>query len=364
LSNVIQFSGGNKKARELASERAGEFLARLDAGASAEDLERIRLWLAEDPLHQEVFVELAALWDQMTVLSTLSEVFPLKEYARETKRVPMKAIWSLAAAASMVLVIGLVWLLRDPIVATTPVFPEPEGFVQQFHETKIGEQTTIMLPDNTEVILNTNTVIEVVYSEKGRNIFLTRGEGLFTVSKDPSRPFRVYAGNRMIEAVGTTFTVLHTQPDNVSVVVKEGRVNFLRLHAALAPQTLPDNVDEVLYRDENASLIAGESAASVGNQTSSVEKTQIHPDEIEVKLAWTHGMLLFQGDTLEEVLAEVSRYTTTKLEAEPAIRDMQVEGYFRAGDIDGLLVAMQKNFQIESEKLADDHIVLRAGIVR
>lgn len=362
MSNVIRFSG-SKKARELAVERASEHLARLDAGASSEDLETIRRWLAEDPLHREVFLELAALWDQMSVLTALSEVFPLQEYVRETSYVARRAaLWGLAAAACFVLLIGAGWLLRSPgETPVLPVFPEPEGFVQQFHETKIGEQATITLPDASEVILNTNTVVEVVYSKTGRHIFLTRGEAFFTVSKDPARPFRVYAGRRMIEAVGTTFTVQHTQPDNVEVVVKEGRVNFLRMQAAVEPQSLPEDLDTVLYRNENVPVSAGETANSVSDQGSAVEKTRIRSDELDVKLAWTHGMLLFQGNTLAQVLAEVGRYTTVKIEAEPGLLDIPVDGYFRAGDIDGLLVAMQQELSIESEQLAVDHIVLRAA---
>ncbi len=360
MSKVIPFIG-TRKARALAAERAGEFLARLDAGASPEDLEHIRRWLAEDRLHRDTFLELAALWDQMSMLSTLSEVFPLQEYACETSRATRRGAWSLAAAASLVLLIGAFWLTRTPASGTPElVFPEPEGFVQQFHETKIGEQATITLPDASQVILNTNTVVEVVYSKTGRNIFLTRGEAFFTVSKDPSRPFRVYAGRRLIEAVGTTFTVAHTQPDKVQVVVKEGRVNFLPMQAAVEPRTLPEDLDTVLYRNENVPLSAGETAASLNGGYSGVEKTRIRSDELDVKLAWTHGMLLFQGNTLEQVLEEVSRYTTVRIEAEPGIRGVPVDGYFRAGDIDGLLMAMQQTLSIDSERLADDHIVLRA----
>jgi transmembrane sensor len=273
LSNVVKFSG-SKQARQLANERAGEFLARLDAGATPEDLEQIRQWLAQNPLHQAAFVELAALWDQLTVLSTLSEVFPLDEYGPAAPGKPAQAPWRWAVAATVALTAGLLWFLREP-VAEIPVFPDPEGFVQQFHETAVGQQATITLPDATEVILNTNTVVEVVYSKAGRNIFLTRGEAFFAVSKDPTRPFRVYAGNRLIEAVGTTFTVQHTRPDKVQVVVKEGKVNFLRMQAAIEPQRLLDNLDAVLYREENVPLSAGEIAASRNNPAFAVEKTQI-----------------------------------------------------------------------------------------
>lgn len=364
MSKVIPFADP-RRARELATERAGEFLARLDAGASPEDLARLRTWLAEAPLHREVFLELAALWDNMSVLATLAEVFPLQEYAGAASHTRSKVAWKLAAAACLVLAIGALWLARTPLgsvadEAQLPAFPEPAGFVQQFHETAIGEQATITLPDGSEVLLNTNTVIEIVYSDKGRNIFLTRGEGLFTVSKDPARPFRVYAGNRMIEAVGTTFNVQHTQPDEVQVVVKEGKVNFLRMQASLAPQTLPENLDAVLYRNENVPLSAGEYAASDNNPASSIEKLLIQPGQIEVKLAWTRGMLLFQGEPLEQVLREVGRYTTMKIEADESLLNTPVQGYFRAGDVDSVLVTIREKSGIESEVLAPDHVVLRA----
>lgn len=365
MSNVIRFSDA-KKARELASEKAGEFLARLDAGASPEDLGQIRQWLAEAPLHREVFLELAALWDQLTVLSALSEVFPLEEYAQGTAKTPQHRTWQWAAAACLMLAVGTGWLLRGPAAeptldAASLDFAEPDGVVQQFHETGIGEQATIVLPDNSKIILNTNTVIEVVYTANTRNIFLLRGESLFTVTKDASRPFRVYAGYRMVEAVGTTFSVLHAIPDNVEVVVKEGKVNFLRLQAAMEPQALPAKLDEILDRQESVPLTAGESAAAENAQSIIIETTRIKPNELEVKLAWTHGMLLFQGDTLEDVLAEVNRYTTTKIEADESVRNLQVDGYFRAGDIDGMLVALEDNFRIASVKLADNRIMLHAG---
>src|SRR5690606_15303484 len=144
---------------------------------------------AEDPLHHEVFLNLAALWDSMTVLSALSDLFPLQEYAQETSALRRHAGWAMAAAACLVVAIGALWLQRDQtgVLDATPfTFPEPAGFVQQFHETAVGERDTVTLPDGSQVIMNTNTVIEVVYSDKGRNIFLTRGEGLFTVSKDPA----------------------------------------------------------------------------------------------------------------------------------------------------------------------------------
>ncbi len=124
---------------------------------------------------------------------------------------------------------------------------------------------------------------------------------------------------------------------------------------------MPSNVDEVLYRDESMALAAGELAAASAGQAAVVEKKWIQQDEIEVKLAWTHGMLLFQGDSLEDVLKEMSRYTTTRIEADDTIKAIHVEAYLKAGDIDGLLAALQKNVNVQARTLGDGSIRLYGG---
>src|SRR5690606_18070024 len=96
-------------------------------------------------------------------------------------------------------------------------------------------------------------------------------------------------------------------------------------------------------------------------QSTAPQKHQIEAEAIEIKLAWRHGMLLFQGDPLEKVLREVGRYTTIRLEAEEDIRNLAVKGYFRTGDVDGLLVAMQNNFPITIERVSDSYIRLSAS---
>jgi transmembrane sensor len=61
------------------------------------------------------------------------------------------------------------------------------------------------------------------------------------------------------------------------------------------------------------------------------------------------------------VLAEVERYTTTKFAlADDKLRDVRVGGYFHAGDVDGLLVALRENFLIDSRRDAQGRVVLTA----
>jgi transmembrane sensor len=80
--------------------------------------------------------------------------------------------------------------------------------------------------------------------------------------------------------------------------------------------------------------------------------------EIEAQLAWQQGMLLFRGSPLEDVLADVSRYTTLKFRiADDSIRMTRVGGYFRAGDVDALLIALRESFGIEPRRVGDEIIL-------
>ena len=359
MSNVIPFSD-TRRLREQARDQAGIYLARLDAGASAEDRQEIEAWLAASPLHRTVLLEMAALWDEFEVLNSLAEVFPLEEYASRP-RARRRTLWAAAACTAM-LALGLAWLLPGlERPSQTPAPLATAGQFQQQHRTAIGEQSTIRLPDGSSVVLNTNSVLEVMYTGSARNIFLARGEAFFTVTRDTERPFRVYAGQRVVEAVGTAFTVQHVQPGNVEVVVTEGQVNVLPLQRPLQPQSLPSDINTLLDRGSNIALKAGDYATSMQDLVTPPATQQIDIDALEVKLAWTEGMLLYQGNSLGQVLDEFSRYTTTRLEADEALLSIQVNGFVEAGNTDDLLTLLKENLKIEAERVADDRILLHAS---
>jgi transmembrane sensor len=175
----------------------------------------------------------------------------------------------------------------------------------------------------------------------------------------------VYAGSRVVEAVGTAFTVQHTTGKDIEVMVTEGKVNFLELATpaesaqSVSPEAERQTIEDKAVVDNVIPLSAGEHL-TIAQELQEIERDKLQPDEVEVKLAWRVGMLVFQGDSLEKVLQEVSRYTTVKLEADESIRNIQIEGLFRAGDIDGLMVAMEKNFNVVSQRVGDDQILFTA----
>lgn len=359
MSNVVPFSN-RRQALEHKQQQACVWLVKLDAGASEEELRDLSAWLGEDPEHPRILLEVAGMWDQVSVLAELSEIFPLGQYvkARPGKPGRRKLVAALAATLSVAMIGG--GLAGKNLDSWRTLFGAG-GNKPRRYETRVGEQSTVVLADSSEIILNTNTLVEVLYREAERRVSLLRGEAHFSVAKDSLRPFRVYAGANVVEATGTAFAVQRMQEGGMEVTVTEGAVNVSHNPGAdvVEPASETPTREPVAAAQPMGplSLSAGESAR-VSEQNVATEKRRMQPMEIEGRLAWRHGMLLFQGDTLEQAIKEVSRYTSIHIEMDDAVKDIQVVGYFRTGDIDPLLRTMEETFQVNVQRIDDDHIYL------
>lgn len=347
MSNVIRFVHP-RRSREEARRQAGAWLARIDAGLSAEEHEQFGAWLREDSLHPQVLMEMASLWDELSILSGLSDMFPLEQYGPPgRKKLRRRLLFGAAAAGVAALALP-----------ATPVFLEAlrgpgEMGTRRRYETAVGEQSTVNLPDNSVIVINTDSLVEVRYGQDERQVQLLRGEALFTVAKDVERPFRVYAGERVVEAVGTAFSVQRTADDRLEVMVTEGKVNFRTNAAPATPARTRGVAGPAL------SLEAGEYLRSPAPQAGvPPEKGAMAPEEMEVRLAWSQGMLMFQGERLEQVLNEIHRYTTVRLVADAETLDLPVTALLPTGNIDLLLSQLDKNLQIDNERVNENLIRL------
>lgn len=339
MNRIIPFKSVNTHHDEACA-----WLVKLDSESGPAIHEEFLLWLEADQKNAEAFARVASLWDQMDVLDALSEIFPLESYTTIRKH-PTRGRRLLFAAVGIVCAIFI-----------GVYFEIVSGYQTKTYITAIGGRETVALPDGSEVILNTNSVMRVSYSMNERSVYLERGEGHFTVAKNRGRPFRVYVGNRIVEAVGTAFSVQRGGGSAIEVIVTEGLVNLKSIPDVI--QTASGNPVPPLESIVQA-VAAGEYAAVSDESTNEeVKKIAMEQSEIDAKLAWRDGMLLFQGEPLDFVVREVSRYTETTIQADEAIKDVAVHGYFRAGDITGLLVTMRENFKVNSKNDGNGHILL------
>lgn len=330
MGKVLPFKRPQAGTADAVREQAAAWIARLDAGAAEADLQEIRAWLGRDPAHAKVLLEFAQLWDRMDVLGQLATMFPLDHAGRLRRRRRWPRAALAAAAACLVLGAGLMAWLPPEFSAPAAV---PRNFTASYR-TAVGEQRTVELVDGSRIVLNTDSRIEIVYRDESRHIELLSGEGLFDVAKDAARPFRVQAGQHMVEAVGTAFSVHRAAGDGIEVLVSEGRV-LVHGASVAGGGSLPLN--------------AGQYAALTAEETEAVA-IDISTDQLEARLSWQHGMLLFRDEPLAEVLARVDRYTTLDIEADPAVADLRVAGYYRVDDIEGMLAAFDSNFDIDIQR--------------
>src|SRR5690349_16119807 len=216
MSEVVNFASPHR-----VDEQAAEWIARLDAGITHEETAELREWLSAHPSHPEALARMAALWDDMAMMKELSALFPLpgskSRSGLQRWAAPVVATCGVVALA----VAAIMWFDGSPSVSLGE-----RTVLDRYHghyETRIGEQSTAMLPDGSSIALNTNSAVDVSYSNTERRIVMNRGEALYEVMKDPSRPFNVYANGHIVQAVGTAFDV-HLKPKQVEVTVTKGTV--------------------------------------------------------------------------------------------------------------------------------------------
>lgn len=334
MSDIREFSRHDRRYDE-----ASKWLARLDNNPTAADRNSLQAWMSADTENQQVLLEMARLWDKMAVLSRLSDLFPNR--APEASGVPG---FLLATAATIVVAVTAgVWLIVANEVDSAPESPVAEisPVSDTVHATSIGEQSTVDLPDGTQVVLNTSSRIAVRYSDAHRMLVLERGEIHVEVAEDRTRPMSVVVGNNIVRAVSTAFSLEFTGDQRIELVVTKGDVMVGAHDSALVDG--PAGAAAVLAPDA-VTVAAGE---SIILGTSDREIVAISPEEIEVRLSWRNGNLIFAGEPLEEAVREIGRYTTVEFVIlDDAIKSVQIAGEFKAGDVDGLLATLREDFDI------------------
>lgn len=336
---------------ELLHEQAAAWIARLDSGElGTADIDELKQWANQSGSHKKVLLQTARVWDRMDVMAGLSELLSLDDIPAKRKPLTVPALASIAA--SLVCLCILVYYYHgggpQPDIGQTHT-AVAEKDTPVVYETAVGESGVINLEDGSIVKLNTATRIQVDVSETRRSVILLDGEAYFEVARDEYTPFSVSAGKTVIQALGTAFSVFKLA-DQIRVTVTEGLVRV--------EQDEPPGQTGYREQPEPVLLRAGQllQVSRQGRQ----EIQEIETAEIARRLLWQQKMLAFDGNTLQQVIDEFSRYTSFNLlVADADTASIRVGGYFRSDDIAGLLTSLEENFAISVEQVAADTFELR-----
>lgn len=195
------------------------------------------------------------------------------------------------------------------------------------YRTAVGQRRELTLADGSQITLNTDTAIDVLFDANQRLINLREGEILVQTAPDVSsyaRPFLVSTRQGRMQALGTRFTVRELQT----------RTHLAVLDGAVRVQ-LPDSSGV-------APLIV-----NTGQRTdfSSQAFGQLNPVDRSVS-AWTQGMLMADNLRLADFVAELARYRQGFVRCDPAIADLRISGAFPINDTQRTLNMLVQTYPV------------------
>lgn len=320
-------------------DQACAWIARLRADTvSAADHQAFALWLAANPAHSAAMDAMLELWGDLGVLqhyddsaNTAGNYGTGATQAAEIRPHSSRRRW-LATGAALAASLCLAVLLQPQLGLDR----EPLRY-----QTGLGEQLSAVLEDGSSIRLNTNSSLEITFSDSYRQLVLHRGEAYFEVAHQPQRPFVVSAGNLEVQALGTAFNV-YLQGETGTVTVTEGVV---RVTERNAPGSRPAQT-ELLYKDQQ--LAEGRSGLR-----------SIQQVDTGHQLAWRDGRLVAEEMPLLVLVEQLSRYHPNRIFiAEPRLADRTVSGVFMIEDLDSILLALEHTAQVRSVTLEDGSVQL------
>ena len=326
---------------EQTEREASAWFARLGADdVTAEDRAQFELWRDAHPYHAKVFDELSATWQEIAKSGPLVRAVNFGQSMNAAARPATRRRLLLGAAAASIamLVVGVAWNLYRQKEETR-------------FQTAVGEQAAIALPDGSSFDLNTNSRVGVDYSARSRVIHLERGEAYFKVAHDTQRPFWVRAGDYWVRAVGTAFNV-YLRPSGVEVTVSEGTVSVVNATEQDTPPTDPSVTQSA------AAVTAGEQADARGHAKVIHE---LNSTQLNRLLAWRKSSLYFQDQPLGDVVNELMRYTTLKIElSDEALRQLPVGGTFQTSPegAEALLTMLRDGFGASIRRDGQGHVYI------
>lgn len=238
--------------------------------------------------------------------------------APRTKTIRLQNNWLLRIAAVLVIGIGL-FFASVPMQTTT-----------ELTENKM--QKTFLLPDDSEVTLNSASQIEYKkWNWTDHRELQLEGEAFFKVTK--GQTFDVLTRLGKVTVVGTQFNV-KARGDRFEVICYEGKVSV-----ATQGKTL------LLTPGMSAYFEAGKALQPVAS--------------VLDKPTWMNRLISFSNDDLDTVIAEIERQYDVKISKQKVDSNHRFTGNVPSDDLEMALYIISKTYNLNYSK-AENNITLTA----
>ncbi|MCM5663880.1 FecR family protein [Galbibacter mesophilus] len=308
--------------------------------ATASQKRKVELWLNSDKRNIEYFYKKLEEWEIENAdlefegtkdFQTLKERIELYEKiyvepkVRTSRRNFIKSIQRIAAVVLLLLIGGASYYYYDNFYGFT------------IYETGYGEMQTVLLPDNSKVILNANSNLKVPkhWGEKNTRQVWLDGEAFFSVQHTKShQKFLVFNNDVKVEVLGTEFNV-NGRRDETRVVLNSGKVKLNLTRGELPEEIVMKPGESVKFERQSKKIIK---------------------KEVDTKMytSWRYSEFNFEKVELSKVgeLLEDNYGLEVEFESEN-LKNRVFTAVLPADNLEVLLKAISKSFGIEVKRQED-----------
>lgn len=263
-------------------------------------------WRANEK-NNTLYLELASLWKEIQkdaaswhpdteyYWKQLEEKINNRKKKEEKPAIPLYKFRIAVAVAAVFLVISV---LTSYLIGIR--ISQPEISSQTY--TALNGKSRMVLPDGSEVWLNTGSSLVYETSFLRKRTVKLNGEAMFEVKKDMKHPFVVDLDNVHIEVLGTRFNV-HAYPENpnIRIALIEGKISV---------QT--DSHELKMLPGEVVSFDKGSNLLSVEN------------DDVIFESFWANNSCAFTARSLKDICKYLERWYNVKISLDPKIAETHV----------------------------------------
>lgn len=293
---------------------ARAWVRRLRSGAATrKDARELARWRACGPGHAQAFERAKREWQAIGgVAQAHQRLFPAaaapaRAASHAAVAVDTRRRWLLGAGFASAGAAAVAAVVHPPLA----LWPSWSELVADYR-TGTGQQATVTLAGDVELMLNTQTSLAVQPAGAaggGERIRLIAGEA--TLRRGPGAPFvELVAGDtRIVPGVGNV--AVWRQEERYRVSCIEGRV-------------------EVMHPMRTVALLEGEQIWCGATGVSPVAQVDMAQTQ-----AWRRGELVFRGTPLSEAIHEINRYRSGRVVlASDSLARHRLSGHFRIDALD------------------------------
>jgi transmembrane sensor len=315
--------------QEQIDAEAADWLVAIDCGTA--DRAAFERWRQGDPMHALAFIRASQIsrgLDLLRETGLAESEAPASADGRSENVRPLDRRRFLKIGAASAFVLGAAGIGLSVAAAARDV------------ETAVGERRHIVIGRGAVLDLNTNSHIRWHQRDQNAEIHLLKGELL--LERAPGGiPCSIYCQNVRIDPVS----------GRVDAWLRERRVEVAVLHG------------EVIVRSPAASGVTR--VASLQRTTLAKDSRPVLSDMTSIQAAaaeaWQQGEVQFDGEALNDAVAEYNRYLSRPMIiADPSIDRIRLGGRFSNSDPSDFLKALSAIYGVHVRETADSIRLSRA----